>query len=246
MARNDLVRTIDPRPIFEHGAVTHGRVEWYRPLTIYTLALNHAVSGLAPASYHVVNVAIHAANAVLVFAIGRVLFASMPAAFAAAALFAVHAVHTEAVMPIFGRADLLAALFVLAAWRLSLGSNEAGRARIAAIVALFVAGLLAKENALALVPVIVLSDAAMGLRRGSVAADLTALARRRWPLYASLAAGAVAYGLLRYTMAGGLFASGSHVRYVENPLIEADPVVRALTSLWVTRRARFRCPMSIR
>jgi hypothetical protein len=50
VTRNALVRSLDPRPILAGGAVTHGHVEWYRPLTIYSLALNRAMSGDQPLS----------------------------------------------------------------------------------------------------------------------------------------------------------------------------------------------------
>ena len=110
VVRNDLVRSLDLWRVLVVGSVTHGQVEWYRPLTIYSFALNYAATGLEPWSYRLVNLALHAANTALVLAIGR---AIGTAAGAAAALFAVHAVHSEAVIPAFGRADLLSLRFAL-------------------------------------------------------------------------------------------------------------------------------------
>ncbi len=40
---------------------------WARPVTTLTFAINYAVGGLDPIGYHIVNLAIHAANAVLLY-----------------------------------------------------------------------------------------------------------------------------------------------------------------------------------
>ncbi|MGH9348183.1 MAG: tetratricopeptide repeat protein [Vicinamibacterales bacterium] len=171
-------------------------------------------------------------NTLLVWSIGRRLLDWWPAT-AGAALFAVHAVHTEAVSPVFGRADLLAASFVLLAWRLAIASREPRRSRTAAVTLLFAGGLLAKENAAAFPALLVFSDLAMHVRRRTFTHDARELLRQRWSLYAALLIGAAGYSALRYAAAGGVFATGSHVRYIENPLVTAEPAARLLTALWV-------------
>jgi len=235
VVRNDLVRSLDPRPVLAVGSVTHGRVEWYRPLAVYSLALNYAASGLDPWSYRLVNVALHAANTALVFTIAGRIGRSSVVASAAAALFAVHAVHSEAVVPAFGRADLLAAFFALLAWRLSL-SSRSGRCAVAATAAAVLAALLSKENAVALIPVIVATDLAVRNRgAGTLAARLSHLACARWRLYAALAIVLLVYAGLRFWATGALLAADG-VRYIENPLVQAGPVTRAATALWVVIR----------
>lgn len=231
VVRNGLVRSLDPRPVFAIGSVTHGTVEWYRPLAIYSLALNYATTELEPWSYRLVNLALHAANTALVLSIGRVIGT---AAGAAAALFAVHAVHSEAVIPAFGRADLLSTLFVLLAWRITLGSRSGPGTAAAAAVLLF-AGLLSKENAFALFPVVVASDLAVRTPRAPFAERLRGLLRERWPLYAALAAAILIYGCLRVWAKDALLGTDG-VRYIENPLIEAGPAARAATGLWTMLR----------
>ena len=231
VVRNDLVRSLDPRPVVAIGSVTHGYVEWYRPLAIYSLALNYAATGLEPWSYRLVNLALHAANTALVLAIGR---AIGPGAGAAAALFAVHAVHAEAVIPAFGRADLLSAFFVLLAWRLTIGPPS-GPGTAAAPAVLLFAGLLSKENAVALLPVVVASDLAMRTRGAPLAVRLRELVRERWPLYAALAAAVLIYACLRFWAKDTLLGTGG-VRYIENPLVEAGPAARAATGLWTMLR----------
>lgn len=71
----------------------------YRPLTVLTFRyLNHYFSGLEPAGYHVVNVALHAVASVLfMFAAEVVLGAGGWWPTYAALLFATHSIHTEAV-----------------------------------------------------------------------------------------------------------------------------------------------------
>ena len=77
----------------------------YRPLVIVSFALNYAVGGLQPLGYHAVNILLHAGVSLAVYGVGVRLFLSRPGATVAAALFAVHPLHTEAVAGIVGRAE---------------------------------------------------------------------------------------------------------------------------------------------
>lgn len=85
----------------------------YRPITLFTFALNYAVHGYHPVGYHLVNVLLHAAVCWLVWHLGQRLIGDRRVATLAAAIFAVHPVHAEAVASVVGRAELLAALFLL-------------------------------------------------------------------------------------------------------------------------------------
>ena len=124
----------------------------YRPVTILSFRLQHQLCGTAPWSWHLVNVLLHGAvTSTLLFILLR-LSGSLPAATAGALLFAVHPVHSEAVVSVVGRAELLAGLFVLAAWLL--------RDRLFVSALLFVLGMLSKENAVVLPGLLVLEDVA--------------------------------------------------------------------------------------
>jgi tetratricopeptide (TPR) repeat protein len=85
------------------------------------------------------------------------LWAVMPprAAGAAAALFAVHPLHTDAVTSIVGRADVWAALACMIVWWLH---RRPARAATAAAPLAFAIGLLSKESAIAVLPLLALSD----------------------------------------------------------------------------------------
>lgn len=85
----------------------------YRPLTLWSFALNNLFSE-APAGFHVVNILIHAANAVLIFLLAKK-FASRRAAYLTSILFLFLPIHVEAVTSIIGRKDILGTFFILLA-----------------------------------------------------------------------------------------------------------------------------------
>ncbi|ELU04914.1 hypothetical protein CAPTEDRAFT_188081 [Capitella teleta] len=74
----------------------------------------HAVFGLPPLAFHVVNVALYVIVTSLIHMFMREMDnASREGALAASLLFAVHPIHSEAVTGLVGRADVLCAAFFL-------------------------------------------------------------------------------------------------------------------------------------
>ena len=156
----------------------------YIPLSWMTLGLDYVVWGMKPAGYHLTNVLLHAANAVLVYFVARrLLRGSMPdrseersvvltaSAGFAALLFALHPLRAESVAWITERRDLLSGLFYLAAIVAYLrycddGAVRNGRMRrwYWASLGFFVSALLSKAMAVTL-PVILLILDAYPLRR---------------------------------------------------------------------------------
>lgn len=133
----------------------------YRPLTIFTYAINYALTPERATSFHAVNIALHGGVTLLVFALGWQLFGSRRVAALAAALFAVHPVHTEAVTNIVGRAELLAAFFGLVTLLSAVCSDRSTtRWRRSAWQWLgltsFCLALLSKESALTILPLMAL------------------------------------------------------------------------------------------
>ena len=203
----------------------------YRPLTTGTLALNHALGGLSPGGYHALNVLLHAAVSLAVFALALAGGVSTAAAALAAALFAVHPVHVEAVAYVSGRADLLAALFfvlALVAWARGThaGSLTAGAA--------FLLALLSKESAVTF-PLVVLAwealertRSATGMRRGRGGRAVKVLA---------LALPLAVYLLLRQRALGGFWIEPGGVTFIENPALGQGILVRVATALSVLPRA---------
>lgn len=118
---------LDDTAIFTHPAIASWRAlpgalvsPWwystsrlYRPLALLSLGVDRQLAGGAPWLAHAENLALHAAVAALVVVLGR-RFLPAWSAFATGVLVAVLPVHVEAVASVVGRAELLAALALIA------------------------------------------------------------------------------------------------------------------------------------
>ena len=159
-----------PASVFRHDlwfGTRHAGSDLYRPLTALSLALNLR---FAPGrgAFHAVNVLLHAGTVLLAAASLRAILRTLAptppsvppggrgglpfAAWAGAAVFAVHPLASEAVLLAVGRAEVLAAGLGLAAFLLLVRSERSdgwGGWPFAAAVALFLLALLSKESAAA-------------------------------------------------------------------------------------------------
>jgi Flp pilus assembly protein TadD len=86
---------------------------YYRPLQMVTYRITAAVFGFATTAFHAVNLAFHIVVVLLAFVLFQRLTGSMGLAFAAAALFAVHPIHSEAVDWISALPDIGCTVFFL-------------------------------------------------------------------------------------------------------------------------------------
>ena len=148
----------------------------FRPVVNISYALDYARSGLAPAGFHLTSLLLHMANVVLLFVLVRVLAgdaramryvpAADPAAaadrtnhraaFASAAVWAVHPLMTQAVGYVSGRSELLCALFMLTSFLcLHAWLFRGGAAWLAAGIASWMLALASKEVAVMLPVVLV-------------------------------------------------------------------------------------------
>jgi tetratricopeptide (TPR) repeat protein len=119
----------------------------YFPLVYTSFRLEYALWGLDPFGYHLVNVCLHAANALLAWAVLARL--AVPGAWLAAAIFALHPVHVESVAWITERKNTLSTLFFLGAllaW-LRFALDGAGKRWWAASFGLYALALFAKTTA---------------------------------------------------------------------------------------------------
>ena len=121
----------------------------YWPLLYTTFWLEHKLWGFHPLGYHIVNLLLHFANTALLWRL--LLRLGVPGAWFAAAVFAVHPLHTESVAWIISRKDLLSALFYLSAFFMWVRFVESSRTRsYVAALSLFAAALLCKSVAITL------------------------------------------------------------------------------------------------
>ncbi len=143
----------------------HGFGVWWqempgiRPLLKLSYVANWT-SGFGTAGFHAVNVFVHAVNVLLVFFVVQRLIPHLhmsaatacTTAFFVALLFALHPAQTEAVTYISGRSVSLMASFALAslfAWLVAMDTvrPQAARGMLIFSALLFMAALMAKENA---------------------------------------------------------------------------------------------------
>lgn len=145
------LRQIFTTSVFSYQGGAQGVTNYYRPLMTLGYLLCHAVFGFHAFGFHLVNIVLNVLVVCLVFAVTRRLFHDRLLAFIAAALFALHPIHTEAVDWIAASTDLeLALFFLLAFWfYLRLNGREERRTLLllSGMVVSFALALLSKEPA---------------------------------------------------------------------------------------------------
>jgi len=223
-------------PLDAAGIATHlswwgeGRSDspGYRPAATLSFALNRATSGSDPFGYRVVNFAMNALCAALLFALGGALGLRREAAAAAAAIFTVLPIHSEAVLWIVGRAELgAAAAFLLAALLCVIHRRRGGVWPVAAASAAVLLGMGFKENTVTVLAAPAIFH--LACERSSL------LARRDAMAVAGMAAAVAVYLLLR-TAADGPAIVASTGSLLDNPLSLLAPATRLLGALAVFGR----------
>lgn len=157
-----------------------------RPVVGLSFAMNFAIGGLAVEGYHLVNIAIHAACALLLFAFLRRIL-TVPGrdglAFVAALLWGIHPLNSEVVDYVTQRSESLMALFLLLTLYCALRSAGARRAwgwQTGAVLACAL-GMASKESMVVAPLLVALCD------RVFLFPTFAEAFRRRWRLYGGLA-----------------------------------------------------------
>jgi protein O-mannosyl-transferase len=203
-----------------------------RPLLKASYTLNWTLGG----GFNLLNIALHAMNAALLFFIGERLFGDRRAAFVAALLFALHPAATEAVTYISGRSSSLMALFYLGALLAYLRG-----AHWSASSLLFLLAVATRETAVTLPAALLLC----GLCRAERPA-WREIVRRQWPHWTLLLVGGlfvlfneryfdlVAYGYRERNLADNLLTQVGGISYLILRLVSLhgyniDPALPTLT-----------------
>jgi tetratricopeptide (TPR) repeat protein len=161
----------------------------YRPLTILSFSIDYAIWHRWAPGFRLTNLLIHTLNGWFIFLLASELI-GVAGAWAAAAVYLIHPVHTEAIVGIVGRAELQAAAFFFAAWLMF------RRRRTLWAAVLFGLSVLSKENAI-MFPAVVALDILVfdGGWKKLLAA---------WRRFIPLGVMGCGYLALRYSVLGGL------------------------------------------
>jgi protein O-mannosyl-transferase len=204
-----------------------GAAGLYRPFTTLSYLFNYAIlgNGDRPEGYHWINILLHLASVLLVYAIARKLMSDFWPAVWLAALWAVHPVLTESVTNIIGRADLLAGAALLGGFLLYLKSAEAAGWKraiwLAGLMTVTAIGVFSKESAVLIVAAIVWYE-------------LVWWRERRLPLILGCVAVAVPIQAMLYQRSLALAADGpAEFPFTDNPLVLAGFWQAKLTAIRV-------------
>ncbi len=129
----------------------------YRPMFNWLFAFDYAVWGLNPVGYHLSNLIFHLANIFLLYFLIKKIFQSEKLAVAASGLFALLPCHSEAVIWIAARGDVVVTFFFLLTWLLYEASDKT-RWLFYLSLPIFVLALLTKEMAVVWPLIVVVSN----------------------------------------------------------------------------------------
>ncbi|WP_129126157.1 hypothetical protein [Geomonas oryzae] len=162
-----MVQNIKSNSYTLGGLFFSGASEYYRPLTVISYFANASFTGVDPFYFHLVNVVIHIANALLVYWFALVFFFRRDdvdsLAFIASLFFLVAPINSEAASWVSARPDLLCTFFFLLATVLLVKVREQATASAMVFVGIaYLASLCAKEASIAMAaiaPLYLLSQA---------------------------------------------------------------------------------------
>ena len=176
----------------------------YRPVATLSYFLIHSFAGLNPFYFHLSSVLLHTLNVILAYLLFRMLLGNRFKALLAGLLFACHPALTETIDCIAFNEDLLTAFFFLSALLLYVKSVEKGAAGAAYFLSLlfYFCGLLSKEMAITLLPIMLLYDLTF---RGGKGQSLSVKyvvrsVKSRWLYYLGYTGVSIFYLVLRFVI----------------------------------------------
>lgn len=193
----------------------------YRPIVIYSYALNYAFFGGGAFWFHLVNLILYVFTCFFLFDLLRRTLRDSAFAFLASVIFLVLPIHTEVVANIIGRAEILALLFSLLLL-LEIIKKKIEPWKIGLLLFLAIGS---KETAIAVIPIALLLVYFLKIE------GRNELIYRYWkPALASLAAITLYFSFRLLVLGTGSFI-GVKTSIVENSLAFTDTMTRILTAL---------------
>lgn len=190
----------------------------WRPVPRLTILLQKAFHGDVSWPFYGANILLHAVVCLLLLATARRLGVSAWAAGLGALLFAVHPLHSEAVQQVVGRAEILAALWMLLGLIAFLKRGLASPHALWIQPLIFALALGSKEHAMVYPCLLVLAMIATSGQAGWGALRRTLADWRAWRLLALLAAVFVLFLYGKAKVTGGLIEPPASVLFIENPI----------------------------
>ncbi|HET7451927.1 MAG TPA: glycosyltransferase family 39 protein, partial [Thermoanaerobaculia bacterium] len=207
----------------------------YRPVDLLSFAANWMVHGRYLFGYHAVNVALHVANTWLLFFLFRRRYGETTAGIAAL-LFAVLPVHVEAVTSIVGRAEVLAATFLLLAFFAEARARRRGRRVPLGAWLLYFLAILTKESAVVFPGLLFLYD--LSADAGPFLRRIAERLRRRGIRYLGFAVPLAATFAVRAAVLHGFLISNQAAFFeLENPLVSLSTPARLANACAVMLRS---------
>ena len=244
IVKNELIRDIRNTPLifttnywegYRWEGIEKNEQSLYRPLVIFSYALNYFVSGLKPFNYHLFNLLLHLINSILVFWFCLYLFESSRwgSSLTVSLLFAAHPIHTEAVTSVVGRAELFYFCFFILAliFYIKARVHKSSQSSLYYLLSLgsYFLALLSKEGAITLLGVVVLIDWLyhyQGELRAMLDNGLNTIKRN----YFGFLLVTLIYIIIRFIVLENPINPGS-ITLLDNPLITASFWPRTITAL---------------
>ena len=150
IAGNTMIRSLAPANLRAIATFFEAGIN-YVPLTYLSFAFDYQLWGPHPSGFHLSNLVLHVANALVVYFLLLHMQESSGIAFAASLLWALHPVQVESVAWISERKNLLSTLFFLLAFHVYTRFSARPRTRTYALLTvLYVAALVSKVNTIVL------------------------------------------------------------------------------------------------
>jgi len=244
-ALDDLVHIVQNEQIRSVGRGTLAFFEptapgnLFRPFVTFVFSCLYALEGLQPLLFHAHNIILHSAVSVLVLYLLRMLVDG-EVAYASALLFALHPIHSEVVANVTGAFELWCAFWsLLCLWqflKLFGPASPTGNALVSALLGIgltFLLALLSKESAF-VVPLLM-------LLLGCYARETLPGRNTRLLLTGTLSGVGLLYCAMRVFALGSMLPSSIQTDFLDNPLIDVSPDLRAFNALALLGRYAALC-----